>query len=691
MGSAQISDDTPTTVNLTPEQRRAIRGLSSNVKGLIHCVNHRIKEQQSKVPVTTGHRDRSSLPSEIEETRGSISPPKMRSSGDLLVGPEHLRRKSSGRATVFSRNMFTIQDSTVAPLPQELLRDLMESDSITASKRAKRKTDPTTASYLAHEYGGLELPKKFTVQNEGARRPRMTMKEFSKVVSDANSFVSMVKRQGSVDKDELEYLPHEFARLGLGERRKLAKMLRWENLREWGFDSFEVNRLSTVTKQALLNNVGMSQGSIIEVLDSSSSQRGLDSSEWSGVDATKQGCPLVLIGWAVLSSPYSQLAMARDVNDNEMMESAWAAIKQRANTTRAAMARKMIESKEDGTDEKSADGAGVSTTAGDDAWNGGYFVPDEFEVCPRAIASFLRRVEAEYSTRSVNPYHNNLHAADVVQSTHALIQMGGGDMEMAYTPLETYSILLAAACHDIRHPGTNNNYQVNARTELSLIYNDKSVLENMHASRASCLLEGVEFDDLQGGSVEGDGGDHAIFGKMTKEQRVSFRTSLTRAILSTDMSNHFWVMAKVKGYVEALEEEIALEEKSPPPSLLSRIGGKKHHKLRDKFLPFLLHLADISNPAKPHDISLEWTKGVYDEFFLQGDKEAAEDLPVSPLCDRSTTVLPEAQVGFMRFVVQPAFELLAEMIPKVEDVLLSELEKNLEHWEAEKAKVAPRT
>ena len=126
----------------------------------------------------------------------------------------------------------------------------------------------------------------------------------------------------------------------------------------------------------------------------------------------------------------------------------------------------------------------IKNIPSNDEWNGGYFLPDEFKVTPRTICHFLRKVEKEYSPRSINPYHNNIHGADVIQTLHSLIQMGGKDMELQYTPLEIYSVLLAAACHDIQHPGLNNSYQINKRTELSLLYNDISVLESMHASRA---------------------------------------------------------------------------------------------------------------------------------------------------------------------------------------------------------------
>ena len=105
-------------------------------------------------------------------------------------------------------------------------------------------------------------------------------------------------------------------------------------------------------------------------------------------------------------------------------------------------------------------------------WDGGYFFVDEFKILPREILTFLRRVESEYSTRDKNPYHSNIHGADVMQSTHALLQLGGQDLELVYPPLEIYSILLSAILHDIRHPGQNNSYQITKRTDLARVYNN---------------------------------------------------------------------------------------------------------------------------------------------------------------------------------------------------------------------------
>jgi hypothetical protein len=70
-------------------------------------------------------------------------------------------------------------------------------------------------------------------------------------------------------------------------------------------------------------------------------------------------------------------------------------------------------------------------------------------------------------------------------------------------------------------------------------------------------------------------------------------------------------------------------------------------------LELLLHCADISNPYKPYDICYKWCLLVVEEFCLQGDREKAENLEVSPMCDRNAIVLANMQMGFIEFVVSP--------------------------------------
>ncbi|XP_010216712.1 PREDICTED: calcium/calmodulin-dependent 3',5'-cyclic nucleotide phosphodiesterase 1B-like [Tinamus guttatus] len=56
----------------------------------------------------------------------------------------------------------------------------------------------------------------------------------------------------------------------------------------------------------------------------------------------------------------------------------------------------------------------------------------------------------------------------------------------------------------------------------------------------------------------------------------------------------------------------------------------------------------------------------------QGDKEAELGLPFSPLCDRTSTLVAQSQIGFIDFIVEPTFSVLTDVaekmvLPLVED------------------------
>jgi len=101
-------------------------------------------------------------------------------------------------------------------------------------------------------------------------------------------------------------------------------------------------------------------------------------------------------------------------------------------------------------------------------------------------------------------------------------------------------------------------------------------------------------------------------------------------------------------------------------------------------LTMCLHAADVSNPAKPWDLSKEWTSRVMDEFFRQGDAESEAGLPISPFMDRSKTNIATCQVGFINILIKPFFLEWCQFLGEecMRDVFAN-VESNVAKWEAE--------
>ena len=426
-------------------------------------------------------------------------------------------------------------------------------------------------------------------------------------------------------------VPLEFQQLGVEKRRAVYELLQWESLAKWDYDVFDLDRFTG-------------------------------------------GNALLFMGWAILGAPYAQHAMARACDLN-------------------------------------TDGETFV----------GYPFMDKLNIPPEKLIRYLRVIQQDYHAE--NPYHNAIHAADVLQTVHAMIQMAlqttttttvisdgsQGDEQREETAeligffvrccpnhLKLFSILLAAVVHDVDHPGKNNAFHTKLRKQLAVIYNDKSVLENWHIAHAfsrmlemdllgnvnihkpandsarnkarsnSCPPSPTRFEATNNKPAE----DNNFLCNASDDDFNAIRGMMIEAVLQTDMTKHFAIVTEVKTMLIQIEEE---EESGKPI---------RHDDERTwTLLTFMLHQADISGQAKADPLFLHWSDRCQQEFFAQGDEEAALGVwPISPYCDRNTTNQAVAQTGFVEFVVQPSYHVLADYIPSMQEVVLPLIQENLEFW-----------
>ncbi|GFT24959.1 hypothetical protein NPIL_336581 [Nephila pilipes] len=123
----------------------------------------------------------------------------------------------------------------------------------------------------------------------------------------------------------------------------------------------------------------------------------------------------------------------------------------------------------------------------------------KFKMSTAALESFLVQIESGYE-RYRNPYHNNMHAADVTQTVAYLLCQAG--LANWLTDIEIFATLFAAIIHDYEHTGTTNSFHVMSGSETALLYNDRAVLENYHISQSFRLLKDEENSILSNLSKE---------------------------------------------------------------------------------------------------------------------------------------------------------------------------------------------
>ena len=107
-------------------------------------------------------------------------------------------------------------------------------------------------------------------------------------------------------------------------------------------------------------------------------------------------------------------------------------------------------------------------------------------ICVKKLSSFLTTVSQGYLESTL--YHNSLHGADVCHSLFLYITTTNIEEICESSVLDILGLVVSASGHDLGHPGYNNNFHINAKTELALTYNDISCLENMHTSTLFKIL-----------------------------------------------------------------------------------------------------------------------------------------------------------------------------------------------------------
>lgn len=122
-----------------------------------------------------------------------------------------------------------------------------------------------------------------------------------------------------------------------------------------------------------------------------------------------------------------------------------------------------------------------------------YDLINRFKIPVSCLIAFAEALEVGYS-KYKNPYHNLIHAADVTQTVH-YIMLHTGIMHWL-TELEILAMVFAAAIHDYEHTGTTNNFHIQTRSDVAILYNDRSVLENHHVSAAYRLMQEEEMNVL---------------------------------------------------------------------------------------------------------------------------------------------------------------------------------------------------
>ena len=275
-----------------------------------------------------------------------------------------------------------------------------------------------------------------------------------------------------------------------------------------------------------------------------------------------------------------------------------------------------------------------------------YIISDKFY-------NFLTSISSGYFESTL--YYNAIHGSDVAQTLSTFFLHSDLVSELKLTSMDLIATFTAALSHDLGHPRRNNNFQINAFTELGRMYNDVSVLENYHCSLLFKILKNE---------------NNNIFSNYYTLDFRKMRKRVIGMILSTDMFNHGKVVGKMRS--KMLQNNFVISIDSKEENSFSE---------QQEYLECLLHIADISHNAKSFEMTTKWVDLLTEEMLCQGDKEKERGMQISFLCDRTKVDVPKSQIWLINAFIIPSFEFLDSLTKKKLEVYLINARENLKQWE----------
>jgi len=258
------------------------------------------------------------------------------------------------------------------------------------------------------------------------------------------------------------------------------------------------------------------------------------------------------------------------------------------------------------------------------------------------LDNFLITLSKSYqNTKAL--YHTSLHGVDVCYSTYIILTLlrEKDNIIPNISDLDIVSLVISSMSHDVGHPGLTNKFLINTKNEISIIYNDTSVLENYHCAKTFQLLAINEIN---------------IFSNFSDKEFLLLRKKMIGEILATDMAFHYRVIDEFNEYKK-----------------------NKDIKLIENELNYIIHTADLSHNYRKFEISIRWVELLSNEYWNQGDKEKELGVPISFLCDRNDIDVPKSQVSFINTFSIPTIQQMIEVNPNFE-VLKQNAVNNLNLW-----------
>jgi len=256
---------------------------------------------------------------------------------------------------------------------------------------------------------------------------------------------------------------------------------------------------------------------------------------------------------------------------------------------------------------------------------------DNLKINLNSLHTCIIEISKKYNN---NPYHNFQHAVTVTHFIYLIIKTVHLDKYLSKYKL--FGLLFSGLVHDIDHPGTDNLFEANKKSFLSLQYNDKSILENHHCSTAFFIMQQ---DNIK------------LFKNLNNVEFTEIRNTIIESILSTDMKNHSTLISYLKSS-NIIENELLL-------------------------CKLIIHASDLCNQLKCFDVYKNGIKRIHKEMLNQKEKEKKLCLPITKNIDiNNNNELIQNEINFSIYFVKPIWSIIINLFPEL-TFLINEHDNNI--------------
>jgi hypothetical protein len=199
-------------------------------------------------------------------------------------------------------------------------------------------------------------------------------------------------------------------------------------------------------------------------------------------------------------------------------------------------------------------------------------------------------------------------------------------------PMTQFAIALSALLHDLDHPGVTNAILVQEKTDVALLYGNKSVAEQNSVDLAWQLLMEDQFADLR----------RAIY--CTNEEFLRFRQLMVNTVLATDIMDKDLKMIREERWNKAFTS----------PHSRHSMGDRIYARNRKAtiVIEHLIQASDIAHTMQHFHIYKRWNQKLFIEMYNAYQTGRTEVNPIDGWY--------QGELGFFDFYIIPLAKKLQE-------------------------------